>query len=484
MLEQSLHQQLCRIVGPDALIEDHASRLAYECDGFPIARSTPAAVVFPTTAEQVSQVIQALNRAQVPIVARGSGTGLTGGCVAYEGGVIVSTTRMKRILEIDIASRIACVESGVLNLELTRKVQATPGGGRLQFAPDPSSQKASTIGGNAATNAGGIHTLKYGVTTQHVLGFEAVLADGQIVQSRAVPLADGIGPDFAALLCGSEGTLGLITKLWVRLTPTPSAFRTTVAIFDDSVAACRAVSSVVASGITPAAMEMMDGAMVRVVEEAFSFGFPPDAQALVLIELDGPDATLDREVAQVEAICRTAGCVNIQSSADPTRRAKLWSARKQAFGAIGRLSPSYCTQDACVPRSKLAEVLAEIVRIGDTYGLRITNVFHAGDGNVHPIMLFDEDDPQQVRNVMEASEAILKFCISVGGALSGEHGIGVEKLPLMAVMFKPPAMAAFATLKNALDPKQQLNPGKLIPSDRLKVDLLKPTASNSPGGAL
>ena len=231
-------------------------------------------------------------------------------------------------------------------------------------------------------------------------------------------------------------------------------------------------------------MEMMDGAMVRVVEEAFSFGFPPDAQALVLIELDGPDAALQEQVQQVETICRAAGCHSIESSADPKRRADLWSARKRAFGAIGRISTGYCTQDACVPRSKLAEVLGSIERIGRRYGLRITNVFHAGDGNVHPILLFDEDDPQQVRNVMEASHEILKCCISVGGALSGEHGIGVEKLPLMNVMFKPPAMAAFAALKQALDPRQQLNPGKLIPSDRLSVDLLKPAAINSPGGAL
>ena len=484
MPREDLLQKLRKIVGPEGVLDDEAARLTYESDGFPIARSVPTAVVFPKTTENVSRVVSALDEADVAVVARGTGTGLAGGCVAYEGGVIVSTARMKRILQIDTAARLACVEAGVLNGDLTDRVQATPGGERLQFAPDPSSQRASTIGGNAATNAGGIHTLKYGVTTQHILGLEVVLADGRIVPSRHAPLAEGMGPDLPALFCGSEGTLGLITKLWVKLTPIPAAFRTSVAIFDDSKAACRAISRIVASGIVPAAMEMMDGAMVRVVEEAFSFGFPPDAQALVLIELDGPDATLQEQVHQVETICRDAGCASIQSSADPKRRADLWSARKRAFGAIGRISPGYCTQDACVPRSKLAEVLTSIERIGRRYGLRITNVFHAGDGNVHPILLFDEDDPQQVHNVMEASHEILKFCISVGGALSGEHGIGVEKLPLMNVMFKPPAMAAFTALKKALDPKQQLNPGKLIPSDRLSVDLLRPAATNSPGGAL
>ena len=313
---------------------------------------------------------------------------------------------------------------------------------------------------------------------------EAVLADGTVLQSRSAFLADGVGPDIPGLLCGSEGTLALITKLWVRLTPAPQHFRTIVGIFDSSVAACEAVSQVIASGITPAAMEMMDGAMVRVVEETFAFGFPPDAQALLLIELDGPESTLDTQVAQVESICRAAGAKDLQSSADPTRRAELWKARKSAFGAIGKISPSYCTQDACVPRSKLPEVLEKIMQIGDEFGLTITNVFHAGDGNVHPILLFDEDDPAQVRNVMEASHAILTFCISVGGALSGEHGIGVEKLPLMSVMFKPTAMAAFAEIKSSFDPTQWLNPGKLIPSDQLQVDLLGPTAANSPGGAL
>ena len=484
MTQSPVIRLLREVVGADGVQADPAERLTYECDGFPIARAIPMAVVFPQSTEQVVRCIRILVSAGIQVVPRGSGTGLTGACVAYNDGVIVCTSRLRRIRDVDLPNRTARVEAGVRNTELTEHVNRLPGGEGLHFAPDPSSQRASTIGGNAATNAGGLHTLKYGVTTNHVLGVEMVLADGSVVQSRLGPLRSGIGPDLTGLLCGSEGTLGIITQVQVRLTPRPRNFRTIVGTFDSSIAACQAVADVIAEGIVPAALEMMDGAMVRVVEEAFAFGFPRDAQALLLFELDGLEACLDEQMHRVTKICRANGAEDVQGSADPDRRAELWSVRKRAFGAIGRISPSYCTQDACVPRSVLPQVLEEIGRIGERFGLKITSVFHAGDGNVHPILLFDEDDPHQVRTVMQASHAIIEYCIGVGGTITGEHGVGVEKLPLMPRMFDPATMGFFERIKRALDPQEQINAGKLIPSEKVKVDLLAPVAANIPGGAL
>ncbi|MBI1373733.1 MAG: FAD-binding protein [Phycisphaera sp.] len=486
MPEISAHtiDHLRRIVGGEHVLTDPAELMAYECDGFPIAKAVPRAVVFPATPEQVAAVCRTLHDHGVVIVPRGSGTGLTGACVGYGDGVIVATTRMKKILDIDVHNRIACVEAGVFNAALTQAVKRTPGGERLCFAPDPSSQKASTVGGNCATNAGGIHTLKYGVTTNHIVGVEMVLPDGTVLNTRGAKLHDGVGADLPAVICGSEGTMGIITKVWVRLTNDPQAFRTIVGIFADSRAATQTVADVIGSGITPAALEMMDGAMVKVVEDAFHYGFPTDAQALLLFELDGVEAILDGQMQRVAEMCRANGATDVQCSADPARRAELWSARKRAFGAIGRISPSYCTQDACVPRSMLPDVIDRIMQIGEKYGLTITNVFHAGDGNVHPILLFDEDDPQQVHNVMEASHEILEFCIAIGGTLTGEHGVGVEKLPMMKVMFTAATLEAFAKIKAAFDPDEMINAGKLLPSEKLVVDLLSPSAPNIPGGAM
>ena len=482
----TVREELREIVGDLGLIDDRAELLAYECDGFPIAKAVPAAVLFPTDTRQVAEVVRCLNRHGVVIVPRGSGTGLTGGCVGFGDGVIVCTSRMTRMVQVDLPGRWACVQAGVRNEQLTEHVQSLPDGRHLHFAPDPSSQRASTIGGNAATNAGGLHTLKYGVSANHVLGLELVTPVGDIITTRPA-LADGVGPDLPGLVCGSEGTLGFITRVWVRLTAEPRAFRTIVGIFDDSAHASQTVADIIATGIVPAALEMMDGAMVRVVEDAFHYGFPRDAAALLLIEIDGVAAVLDEQMQRIALICRNNHATRVDCSADPGKRAELWSARKRAFGAIGRISPSYCTQDACVPRSRLPEVLAEVSRIGKRYGLTITNVFHAGDGNVHPILLFDEDDPRQVRDTMLASHDILAYCISIGGTLTGEHGVGVEKLPMMKVMFSPPTLELFARVKHAFDPDERLNLGKLIPSDRLAVDLTQPDAPvgrKQPGGAL
>ena len=467
--------RLTALVPPGGVLTDPAGLFVYEADGFTIARARPAAVVFPTTTQEVVAVVRAIGEAGVQIVPRGSGTGLAGGCVAFDNGVIVSTTRLNRILSIDVANRVAHVEAGVRNTQLSDAVLATPGGAAYHFAPDPSSQRASTIGGNAATNAGGVHTLKDFVSSNHVLGVEMVLPDGQVLVTGGQHGCYESGHfDLPGLLCGSEGTLGIITKLWVRLAPKPLHFRTVVGMFDSTAKACEAVSEVIAAGMLPAAMEMMDGKMVQVIEDAYRFGFPATTQALVLTEIDGIPDLLDGQAADVEAIFRRHAAFDIQTSGDPARRAMLWKARKAAFGAIGKISHSYCTQDACVPRSMLAQVLTKIDEIGRAYGLNINNVFHAGDGNIHPIFLYDERDPAAVQNTLAAAEKVLQYCIDIGGTVTGEHGVGVEKIHLMPYLFDESTMAQFAAVKRAFDPDERINAGKMIPSEKVRVTLLKP----------
>jgi glycolate oxidase len=467
--------ELEQMLPPGGILTDPAELFVYESDGFTIAKARPAAVVFPTSTDHVVAIVKVLARHDVQIVPRGSGTGLAGGCVAFENGVIVSTTRMNRILSIDLENRVAHVEAGVRNTQLSEATALLPGGLGFHFAPDPSSQRASTIGGNAATNAGGIHTLKDFVSSNHVLGLEMVLPDGSVLETGAKSGAYESGTfDLPGLICGSEGTFGIITRLWVRLVPRASGFRTVVGIFRDSAGACEAVSEVIATGMLPAAMEMLDGRMVKVIEDAYHFGFPADAQALVLTEIDGIEPLLDGQMREIAEIYQRHGAASVEMSADPATRAKLWKARKSAFGAIGRISRSYCTQDACVPRSMLAPVLARIGEIGREHGLDINNVFHAGDGNVHPIFLYDETDESQVQNTLHAAEKVLKYCIDVGGTLTGEHGVGVEKLHLMPYLFDEPTMRQFQSVKRAFDPDERINAGKLLPSDKIKVTLLKP----------
>ncbi|CAN5607379.1 FAD-linked oxidase C-terminal domain-containing protein [soil metagenome] len=475
MLSAPLMSELRSIVPPVGMMSEPGELSVYDCDGFTVARAVPAAALFPTSTAEVSAIVKALAAAGVQIVPRGSGTGLAGGCVAFESGVVVSTTRMNRILAIDLANRVAHVQAGVRNTDLSAAVAALPGGVAWHFAPDPSSQRASTIGGNAATNAGGIHTLKDFVSSNHVLGIEMVLPDGTVEHFGATNGCYEAGPlDVPGLLCGSEGTLGLITSLWVRLVPKPTDFRTIVGLFASSSSACDAVSEIIATGHLPSAMEMLDGAMVRVIEETFHFGFPLDTQALVLTEIDGIADLLDGQLEEIEGILHRHNASSVQSSADPVTRAKLWKARKAAFGAIGKISPSYCTQDACVPRSMLRQVLAKVDEIGKAHGLQINNVFHAGDGNVHPIFLYDDRDEAQVQNVLHAAEKILQYCIDLGGTATGEHGVGVEKLHLMPYQFDAATMNLFSAIKKAFDPHERINAGKLIPSESHAVQLLKP----------
>ena len=475
MPNETLFHDLHDLLADDDVVSDPAELFVYESDGFTIAKARPGAVVFPRTTEQVVGVVKLLAAAGIQIVPRGTGTGLAGGCVAFENGVIVSTVRMNRVLRIDLENRVAHVEAGCRNVQLSDAVARETGGAAFHFAPDPSSQRASSIGGNASTNAGGIHTLKDFVSANHVLGVEMVLADGAVIEVGGKDGCYESGSfDLPGLICGHEGTFGIITRLWVRLVPKATSFRTLVTIFKTTADACDTVSEVIAAGMLPAAMEMMDGSMVQIVEDAFHLGFPRDAQALILTELDGIPELLDGCVEQLIAISKRHNVVSIQQSADAEDRAKLWKARKSAFGAIGRISPSYCTQDACVPRSTLASVLAHIDRIGKEHGLQITNVFHAGDGNVHPIFLYDERDEAQVQNTLAAAERVLKYCIDVGGTLTGEHGVGVEKIHLMPYLFDRPTMDQFQRVKDAFDPLEQINGGKMIPSDKIRVTLLKP----------
>jgi glycolate oxidase len=389
--------------------------------------------------------------------------------------VVISTARMNRVLAIDLENRVAHVEAGVRNVQLSEAVAQLPGGAAYHFAPDPSSQRASTIGGNAATNAGGVHTLKDFVSSNHVLGMEMVLTDGSVVEvggrNGCTQAADF---DLPGLICGSEGTFGIITRLWVRLAPKRESFRTMTAMFSSSTDACNAVSDIIASGALPAAMEMMDGRMVQVIEDAYHLGFPPEAQASLLIEIDGIEALLDRQMQEILEVCRKNNAIRIDTSSDTATRAKMWKARKSAFGAIGRISRSVCTQDACVPRSMLAQVLARIGEIGRDFGLDINNVFHAGDGNIHPIFLYDDRDEAQVQNVLRAAEKVLEYCIDIGGTITGEHGVGVEKIHLMPRQFDEPTLRQFERIKEAFDPGERINRGKLIPTKSLEVTLLKP----------
>jgi glycolate oxidase len=473
--------ELRTILPADAVMTDPAELFVYECDGFTIAKSRPGAVVFPTRTDQIVQIVKLLKRHGVQIVPRGSGTGLTGGCVANADGCIVSTVRMNHVLGIDLENRVAHVQAGVRNTALSEAVARLPGGAGLHFSPDPSSQRASTLGGNAATNAGGIHVLKDFVTSNHVLGLEMVTADGEVLRVGGHNGSYEAPFDLPGLICGCEGTFGVITALWVRLTPKATSFRTIVATFPTRTDACNTVSDVIAAGHLPSAMEMLDGQMVRLIENTFHLGINANSEGLILCEIDDIDALLDGQMDEIVAIFNKHRAEDVKISSDEATRAKLWKARKSAFGAIGKISPSYCTQDACVPRSLLGPVLDEVDRIGRRFGLQINSIFHAGDGNVHPIFLYDDRDPKQVANVLEAAEEVLKYCIDQGGTVTGEHGVGIEKLHLMPYCFDGKTMRTFADIKRAFDPHGRINPGKLIPSATVSFAMHGDGHGHSPG---
>lgn len=450
---------LVGIVGAGNCLASRDELLVYECDGYVVEKRVPDVVVFPVTTAQVAQIVRVCNERNVPFLPRGAGTSLAGGTLPVGGGVMICLTRMKRILEVNLRDRYAVVEPGVVNVHLTQHLK----GSGFHYAPDPSSQGACTIGGNVATNSGGPHTLKYGVTVNHVLGLEVVLPDGAIVQLGG-PCAETPGYDLTGLFVGSEGTFGIATRVWVRLTRDPVAFRTMLGVFETVRAATEAISAIIAAGIIPAALEMMDQGIIAALEQAFHFGFPLDAGAVLLIEVDGLEVAVDAEAEQIVAICRANGAREVRSANTPEQRTLLWKCRKQAFGAIGRLSPSYCTQDGVVPRTKLPDILEFINQAGERHNLRIVNVFHAGDGNIHPILLFDERDPEQIRRVLAAGDEILTRCIELGGSVTGEHGIGVEKISFMSRLFSEADVSVMTDVRSAFNERGLCSPHKMLPT--------------------
>ena len=460
----TLIDELGAIVGADAVVAGREELLVYECDAYTLEKNLPTAVVLPRTTDQVVALVKLCAKQNIPIIPRGAGTSLSGGVLAVTGGVMIALSRMNRILSVDCRNRRALVEAGCVNAWITNAVKARG----LLYAPDPSSQPACTIGGNVATNSGGPHTLKYGVTTNHVLGFELVLPDGEVVWLGTRP--DGgeetDGYDLRGAVIGSEGMFGIVTQVLVRLSKAPQAFKTMLGVFESVDDASQTVSDIIAAGIVPGALEMMDQLITQAVEAAYHFGFPLDAGALLIVELDGLAAGLERQAERVMKICRQNRAREVRIAGTDEERALLWKCRKRAFGAIGRLSPNYLTQDGVVPRSKPPEIMRFIRATSDKYGLRIPNVFHAGDGNIHPLVLYDERDPEQVRRALAAGHDILEKCIEMGGSVTGEHGIGVEKIDFMEKQFTKDDLDAMRALRRVFDPENRCNPHKLFPGSK------------------
>jgi len=451
-------RELEAVVGQRYVLHQPEDLLVFEYDAT-IERALPQAVVFPETAEEVSAVVKVAGRYGLPVIPRGAGTGLSGGAIAVVGGVVVALTRMKRILEVDAPNRLAVVEPGLVNLELSKAV--APLG--LYYAPDPSSQRACTIGGNVAENAGGPHCLASGVTTNHVLGLEVVLANGDTLwvggRTRDTP-----GYDLTGLLVGSEGTLAIVTKVVVRLMRLPEATRTLLAIFNELDEASAVASSIIAHGIVPAALEMIDREVIQAVEPALHVGYPLDADAVLLIELEGLREAVVEESEAVLNICREMGAREVRLAEEAAERERLWAGRKGSISALGRLAPNYYVLDGTVPRSKLPQVLRQVNEVGRRYGFRIANVFHAGDGNLHPNILFDEREPGVVERVLDAGREIMRLCVEAGGTITGEHGIGLEKRSYMPWIFSEVDMAAMTRLKAAFRVGELFNPCKLFPT--------------------
>ena len=459
-----LVSELSAIVGADAVIANEEELLVYECDAYTLEKNLPTAVVLPKTTAEVAAIVKLCGRLSLPIIPRGAGTSLSGGVLAVDGGVMIAVTRMNRVLKIDARNRRALVEAGCVNAWITR--DAEPHG--LFFAPDPSSQSACTIGGNVATNSGGPHTLKNGVTTNHVLGYEMVLPDGTVEWLGVEP--DGgeevPGLDLRGAAIGCEGMFGVVTQVLVRLMKTPPAFKTFLGVFESVDDASQAVSDIIGAGIVPGALEMMDQLITQAVEEAYHFGFPLDAGAVLIVELDGLRDGVEAQGEQVEKICHQNNAREVRIAKDDTERAAIWKCRKRAFGAIGRLSPNYVTQDGVVPRSKLPEVMRFIKQTSEKHGLRIPNVFHAGDGNIHPLILYDERNPGEVQRALAAGHDILEKCIALGGSVTGEHGIGAEKIDFMPKQFSEDDLDAMKMLRRAFDPNQRCNPHKMFPGGK------------------
>jgi len=455
-------------IGKSGVLSEPSDLRLYEYDGG-VDKALPEVVVFPRTTEDVVALVKVACANNLAIVGRGAGTGLSGGSIARAGGMVVSFARMNRILEIDIENERAVVQPGVVNLDISLAVQ--PFG--YFYAPDPSSQRACTIGGNVAENAGGPHTLAYGVTTNHVGSLEAVLADGTVIEAGGKE-ADVPGYDLVGLLTGSEGTMVLVTKIGVRLVRQPEAVKTMLAVYNSTEQAGNTVGALTSQGITPVALEMLDGPMLRMVEAATHAGYPLDAAAVLLIELEGLTEAVEEQAVDIERVCRASGAREVRIAKSAAERDLLWKGRKNAFGAIGRVSPTYYVQDGVVPRTQIARTLRAIDRIGRKYGIHISNVFHAGDGNMHPILPFDPRKEGDLRRAQLAGEEILEFCISVGGSITGEHGVGMEKMDLMTQLFPDATLDVMRRLKTLFDPTSALNPGKVLPTGRGCMEIRQP----------
>lgn len=456
------------MVGKRAVLHLDQDLLLYEYDGS-IDKGRPECVVFPRNTADVVEIVKIAADHSLPLVGRGAGTGLSGGVIPTRGGIMIGFSRMNRILEIDLENECAIVQPGVVNLDITRAVE----GHGYYYAPDPSSQKACTIGGNVAENAGGPHTLIYGVTTNHVLGIEVVLPDGTVLNVGGKE-QDIAGYDLRGLLTGSEGTMALVTKVIVRLMRASEAVETLLAIYDNAEDAASTVGELTARAITPAAVEMLDGVMLRMVEEATHAGFPLDAEAVLLIELEGVRESVAEQLKLVNAVCLDCGAREVRVAKNAEERALLWKGRKNAFGAVGRVSPTYYVQDGVVPRTRIADTLRHIYKVSKKYDLTISNIFHAGDGNMHPIILFDPRSEDETMRTRQAGEDILRYCIKVGGAITGEHGVGMEKNELMPLLFEEDSLDRMERLMKIFNPEGRLNPGKILPTGKGCLEIRPP----------
>ena len=453
-----LIKELRRFLPPEDIIADQASLRAYECDGLTAYKQRPMLVALPETTQQVSQILRICSDLGVKIVPRGAGTSLSGGALPVADGVMIGLAKFNQILEIDYHNRCAVVQSGVTNLAISEAVRRHG----FYYAPDPSSQIACTIGGNVAENSGGVHCLKYGLTTHNILGLECVIPDGRVIRLGGKAL-DSAGYDLIGVLTGSEGLLAVITEVTVRILPKPETARAMLIGFSSSEEAGNCVASIISSGIIPAGMEMMDRPAINAAEDFIEAGYPREAEALLIVELDGPKIEVDFLISRVEKLAAAAGAYTVRISNSDEERDMFWLGRKSAFPAVGRISPDYYCMDGTIPRKALPKVLSAIMVMSKKYGLNVANVFHAGDGNLHPLILFDANVPGQLEQAENFGSEILKLCVEVGGVLTGEHGVGVEKRDLMGVMFSEDDLKQQQRVKCAFDPLQLLNPGKVFP---------------------
>jgi glycolate oxidase len=458
-LTPTLLSELRNILGSEGLVVSFEGRLVYECDMHTFYKGMPDAVALPTSAEQVQAIVRVCRREKIPIVPRGSGTGLIGGAMAPRGGVMVSTTRMTAILDVDLANRCATVEPGLINLWLTNAVSERG----WFFAPDPSSQMVSSIGGNVGTNAGGPHCLKHGITTNHVLGLDIVTGSGELIRVGG-KAGDRPGYDLTGAAVGAEGTFGLVTAITVRLLHAPEAVKTLLASFTTIDDASETVSAIIAAGIIPAALEMLDGVIIKAINAGTGAGYPSGADAVLLIELDGPRAEVEVQAERCAAMCRDRRALEVRVARDDAERALLWKGRKEAAGAVGRLTPNWLLQDAVVPRSKLPAIMREMQEIGARHRVAFANVFHAGDGNLHPLIMYDERNPGELERAVHANEELLAACIALGGSVTGEHGVGMDKAKNLSMQYAEADLNFMYRLRRVFDPDGIMNPGKLLPS--------------------